>query len=99
MIRRDTVLLSDWSSSCNVAPSYGQSGRRERPAKVRNKSVLVIYFRNSTNLYPGIVSVNMLCLPREHRQDVHGRSELTSPAERPFHGFCAGHPSPSEIQL
>jgi hypothetical protein len=27
-------------------------------------------FRNPTNLYPNIVSVNMLCLPRERKQDV-----------------------------
>ena len=42
------------------------------------------YFRNPANLYPNIVSVNMLCLPRERAQNVSGLAELTSPAEHPF---------------
>jgi hypothetical protein len=41
------------------------------------------HFSNSANLYPNIVSVNMLCLPRERAQNVLGLAELTNPAEHP----------------
>jgi len=55
------------------------------------------FFSNPTNLYPSIVSVNMLCLPRERAQNIHDLSEVTSPTEHPFHRSGVEHPSPSEI--
>lgn len=44
------------------------------------------YFRNPANLYPGIVSVNMLGVPRERAQNVTGLSELREPSEHPLKG-------------
>ena len=41
------------------------------------------FFRNSANLCPNIMSVNMLCPPRERAQNVLGLAELTNPAEHP----------------
>ena len=42
------------------------------------------FFANPANLYPGIVSVNMLAIPRERTQNVTGLSEIRDPSEHPF---------------
>jgi FkbM family methyltransferase len=41
------------------------------------------FFGESENVYPGVVSFNMLCLPREKPQAVDGLSEVTDPALHP----------------
>ncbi|MCC7484844.1 MAG: FkbM family methyltransferase [Burkholderiales bacterium] len=42
------------------------------------------FFGERENLYPGIVSVNMLGLPRARPQSVQGLPEITDPADHPM---------------
>ena len=42
------------------------------------------YFRNCANLYPNIVSVNMLGVPRERAQNVSELVEIVNANEHPF---------------
>ena len=42
------------------------------------------FFGDGENLYPNIVSVNMLALPKEIGQSVHGLPEVRDPAEHPM---------------
>jgi FkbM family methyltransferase len=42
------------------------------------------FFSESENLYPNVVSGNMLCLPRDHPQDVQGLKEIVDPSEYPL---------------
>jgi FkbM family methyltransferase len=41
-------------------------------------------YGNPTNLWPGIVSIDMLCLPREDKRQVVGMDAVTGPEDWPF---------------
>jgi FkbM family methyltransferase len=43
------------------------------------------YYGDAQNLYPGIVSVNMMAVHRSRAQNVQGMAEVRSPAEHPMH--------------
>jgi len=42
------------------------------------------FFAESENVYPNIVSFNMLCVPRTTPQDIKGMMEITDPAQHPL---------------
>jgi FkbM family methyltransferase len=44
------------------------------------------FFGDNQNLYPNVVSFNMLCLPRAKPQDIRGMPEITDPAQHPLKG-------------
>ena len=41
-------------------------------------------YGNGVNVFPGIVSINMLCLPAESVNNVTGLQEVTSPFDWPL---------------
>lgn len=48
------------------------------------------WFQEAENEWPGIVSINMLCLPRDRSAEVSGLAEIASAQERPALGGRSG---------
>jgi hypothetical protein len=42
------------------------------------------YFGESENIFPNLISVNMVCLPRTAVQEVRGLAEVQDSSEHPF---------------
>jgi FkbM family methyltransferase len=50
------------------------------------------HFGIAENLFPGVVSVNMLCIPRRREQNIDGLREILDPTERPNLSQPPGNP-------